>query len=118
MAKFYGNAFGWKAQMMGPEMGDYAVMMTCEMDEKTKYPKEPGRINGGFFKRQPDNASPSVVLAVKDIKASMKKVTDAGGKLMDMEKPGEPMDIPGVGLYIGFTDTEGNRVSMIQPSGM
>jgi 3-hydroxyisobutyrate dehydrogenase-like beta-hydroxyacid dehydrogenase len=33
-------------------------------------------------------------------------------------KPGEPDDIPGVGLYIAFTDTEGNRVSILQPKGM
>jgi predicted enzyme related to lactoylglutathione lyase len=28
---------------------------------------------------------------------------------------GEPMDIPGIGLYVSFFDTEGNRVGMIQP---
>jgi len=27
---------------------------------------------------------------------------------------GEPMDIPGIGLYAGFLDTEGNRVSLLQ----
>ena len=58
---------------------------------------------------------PSVVIAVDDIKASMKKIDDAGGKIL-----GEPMEIPGVGLYVSFFDTEGNRVSMLQPnqSGM
>ena len=25
------------------------------------------------------------------------------------------MEIPGVGHYVSFTDTEGNRVSMLQP---
>jgi predicted enzyme related to lactoylglutathione lyase len=25
------------------------------------------------------------------------------------------MDIPGVGRYVSFLDTEGNRVSMLQP---
>ncbi len=25
------------------------------------------------------------------------------------------MEIPGVGQYVSFTDTEGNRVSMLQP---
>jgi predicted enzyme related to lactoylglutathione lyase len=38
-------------------------------------------------------------------------VKEAGGKVL-----GEPMDIPGVGLYAGFLDTEGNRVSVLQPS--
>jgi predicted enzyme related to lactoylglutathione lyase len=28
---------------------------------------------------------------------------------------GEPMDIPGVGPYVSFFDTEGNRVSLLQP---
>jgi predicted enzyme related to lactoylglutathione lyase len=35
---------------------------------------------------------------------------EAGGKVL-----GEPMDIPGVGRYVSFFDTEGNRVSMLQP---
>jgi uncharacterized protein len=33
-----------------------------------------------------------------------------GGKVL-----GEPMEIPGVGQYVAFFDTEGNRVSMLQP---
>ncbi len=28
---------------------------------------------------------------------------------------GEAMEIPGVGQYVSFMDTEGNRVSMLQP---
>jgi predicted enzyme related to lactoylglutathione lyase len=40
----------------------------------------------------------------------MKSVRNAGGNVL-----GEPMDIPGVGKYVSFTDTEGNRVSMLQP---
>jgi predicted enzyme related to lactoylglutathione lyase len=40
------------------------------------------------------------------------RVTAAGGKIL-----GEPMDIPGVGAYVSFTDTEGNRVSLLQPIG-
>ena len=48
---------------------------------------------------------------MKDIKGSIKKVKDAGGEIL-----GEIMDIPGIGLYISFNDTEGNRVGMLQPS--
>jgi predicted enzyme related to lactoylglutathione lyase len=51
------------------------------------------------------------VIAVADIKASMKKVSSSGGKVL-----GEPMEIPGVGQYVSFTDTEGNRVSLLQPN--
>ena len=110
MAKFYESAFGWQMQMLGEEMGNYVLATTTETDENG--PKKPGAINGGFFAKSPDcpAQSPSVVIAVDDIKESIKKVTEAGGKVL-----GEPMEIPGVGQYVSFTDTEGNRVSMLQP---
>jgi uncharacterized protein len=91
-------------------MGNYVVVTTTETDETG--PKTPGRINGGFFPRRPDwpGQYPSVVIAVDDIENAVRKVTDAGGRVL-----GEPMEIPGVGQYVSFTDTEGNRVSMLQP---
>ena len=46
-----------------------------------------------------------------DIAAAMRGVTDAGGTVL-----GEPVEIPGIGQYVSFTDTEGNRVSLLQPS--
>jgi predicted enzyme related to lactoylglutathione lyase len=50
------------------------------------------------------------VIAVQDIQAAMSRVADAGGQVL-----GEPMLIPGVGKYVSFYDTEGNRVSMLEP---
>jgi uncharacterized protein len=110
MAKFYRSAFGWQTQMLGEEMGNYVLATTTETDETG--PKNPGAINGGFFAKKPDWPAqyPSIVIAVDDIKQAVRKVTDSGGKVL-----GEPMDIPGVGKYVSFTDTEGNRVSMLQP---
>jgi predicted enzyme related to lactoylglutathione lyase len=110
MAKFYESAFGWRIKMLGEEMGYYVLATTTETDESG--PKRPGAINGGFYPKKPDWPAqhPSVVIAVEDVKESIKKVIDAGGKVL-----GEPMDIPGVGRYVSFIDTEGNRVSMLQP---
>ena len=110
MAKFYASAFGWRTQMLGDDMGKYVVATTTETDENG--PKKPGSINGGFFEKKPDwpMQHPSVVIAVDNIQESAKKVRSAGGKVL-----GEPMDIPGVGKYVSFTDTEGNRISMLQP---
>ena len=109
MAKFYTKAFGWQTQMMGPEMGEYVVVTTTESDDNG--PKKPGAINGGFYMKTNDKPAqyPSVVIAVDDIRAASKKVADAGGKVI-----GEPMEIPGVGTYVSFYDTEGNRGSMLQ----
>ncbi len=42
---------------------------------------------------------------------STKKVAKAGGKVL-----GKPVDIPDIGLYVSFFDTEGNRVTMLQPN--
>ena len=111
MAKFYTKAFGWQTQMLGPEMNEYVLVTTTEPGENGR-PKDPGAINGGFYKKSADMPAqyPSIVIAVGDIKEAMKKVTEAGGKVL-----GEPMEIPGYGLYISFFDTEGNRVSMMQP---
>ena len=118
MANFYSKAFGWKAQMMGEDMGNYTVVTTTEVDEKTKRPKTPGAINGGFFEKTKDAQYPSIVIAVDDIKAAMKNVEKSGGKVLGGQKPRQPDDIPGVGLYVSFIDTEGNRVGMLQPKGM
>jgi uncharacterized protein len=114
MAKFYTKAFGWQTQMLGPEMNEYVLVTTTEADENGR-PKNPGAINGGFYKKSADMPTqyPSVVIAIDDIREAMKKVTEAGGKVL-----GEPMEIPGYGLYISFFDTEGNRVSMMQPTTM
>ncbi len=107
ISTFYTDAFGWKMQAFGPE---YVVVTTTECDE-TGRPAKPGAINGGFFPKSPDAQYPSVVIAVDDIKAHVKKVLQAGGKVL-----GEPKEIPGIGLYVSFVDTEGNRLSMLQPS--
>lgn len=110
---FYSRAFGWQLQKLGREMGEYVTAATAETD-KNGMVKQPGAINGGFYPKTPDSAQyPSVVIAVHDIQASMKKVAEAGGKLL-----GEPVEIPGIGQYVSFTDTEGNRVSLLQPKGM
>ncbi len=113
MTGFYEEAFGWKAQKLGPEMGNYVIVTTAETDAKPGAPA--GAINGGFFLKKADWPAqvPSIVIAVEDIKAAMRKVGQAGGKVL-----GEPMEIPGIGQYVSFFDTEGNRVSMLQPRGM
>jgi predicted enzyme related to lactoylglutathione lyase len=110
MAVFYQNAFGWKTQMLGSEMGDYVLVTTAESDAKPGAPA--GAINGGFFPKKPDWPAqyPSVVIAVDDIKSAMRRVEEAGGRVL-----GEPTRIPGVGQYVAFFDTEGNRASMLQP---
>lgn len=114
MARFYETAFGWKTQALGEQMGDYVLATTGPVDDKGR-PAMPGTINGGFFPVKPDwpAQTPSVVIAVNDIQAAMGQIQKAGGTVL-----GDPMAIPGVGLYVSFTDTEGNRASLMQPQSM
>lgn len=111
MTDFYAKAFGWQAQGMGEGENRYVLATTTEMGPDNR-PKQPGAINGGFYPLKKDWPAqhPSIVIAVDDLKDAMKKVSEAGGQLL-----GEPMDTGGYGTYISFIDTEGNRVSMIEP---
>lgn len=112
MSEFYTKVFGWKTEQLGPEMGNYVVVTTSETDDKG-HPVRPGMIGGGFYQKtdDPDTQHPSVVIAVDNINDSIQKVKGSGGKIL-----GEPMEIPGIGMYVSFKDTEGNRVSMLQPA--
>jgi len=112
MTDFYQKTFGWKMNMMGPEMGNYVVAQTgpCDADNM---PERPGFINGGFYSVSdaPESKCPSVVIAVDDINASIQMIEKGGGKMLNT-----PTEIPGVGMYASFVDTEGNRASVLQPN--
>lgn len=111
MNQFYNRVFGWKTTPLGEQMGNYVLATTTETDEKGMI-KKPGAINGGFYPRpnDGDNLHPSLVIGVADLQMAMKEITENGGQLI-----GEPMEIPGYGTTISFYDTEGNRLSVIQP---
>ena len=111
MSDFYTHAFGWETQLLGEDMGNYVVVTTSDVDQNGR-PKDAGMINGGFYPKTKDTAQyPSLVIAVEDIRESLKKITEAGGKIL-----GEPVEIPGIGSYVSFVDTENNRVSILRPS--
>ncbi len=69
MTKFYQDAFGWQAQDLGPDMGNYVIVTTTESNETG--PTKPGAINGGFYEKTADKPLqyPSVVIAVQDAEA-------------------------------------------------
>lgn len=111
MSDFYTKVFGWQTQLFGEEMNNYVTATTTETDKNGK-PIMPGAINGGFYLKREDlpGKHPSIVISVLDIHESVKKVSKAGGNVI-----GEPIDIPGIGLYVSFFDTEGNLLSILQP---
>jgi predicted enzyme related to lactoylglutathione lyase len=112
MSKFYTKAFGWEMEKLGKKNGNYVLATTTDVDQAGR-PKKPGIINGGFYTKSDEMPAqyPSVVIAVDNIKDSMKRIEKAGGKVL-----GEPMNIPGFGTYVSFYDTEHNRVSIMEPT--
>lgn len=111
VAKFYTDAFGWDMQQLGAEMGNYLLAGTTDTDENRMI-KAPGTINGGFFtyEDKPGMNIPHVVISVDNLEESIEAVKKGGGEILT-----EKMDIPGIGTYVSFKDTEGNIVGMLQP---
>lgn len=112
VSEFYTKVFGWEMVLMGQEYGGYLLATTTPTDSKTGMVKDPGAINGGFFDRKEDelNRVPHIVLSVDNLDESIAAVKKGGGEIL-----AEKMDIPGIGMYVSFKDTEDNIVGMLQP---
>ncbi|HSX05678.1 MAG TPA: VOC family protein [Candidatus Saccharimonadales bacterium] len=110
VSTFYKQAFGWDMVNAGEQMGNYITAATAATDEN-RMVKTPGTINGGFYSLNsaPQSTAPSVVISVDDLDQAIKDIEAAGGTLL-----GKPQEIPGIGLWVSFNDTEGNRVSILQ----
>jgi hypothetical protein len=92
--EFYSTLFGWdkmEEHDMGP-MGMYVIF------------GRNGRPLGGMFKKMPEHPGPAWLgyVRVKDVEKTVKKVTSAGGKLIN-----GPMDVPGGDRIAQFLDPQG-----------
>lgn len=112
--KFYAETFGWGETDMDGPLGKYTVVQTGPADEK-RMPKMPGFINGGIGPRMGNLMHPSIVINVKSIEESTKKIEASGGMIL-----GEKMLVPNMGNYLYFRDSEGNVCSIWEslPSGV
>ena len=114
---FYTNAFGWKMTLLGEGMGNYLLAETTEVNEN-RMPKKVGAINGGFFDYQEKVGfnMPHLVISVVNIEKAIERVKKAGGKIIGgASGEGKIDDIPGIGRYISFMDSEGNIVGILEP---
>ena len=106
--EFYKKVFEWGVEKAG-EM-PYWMARTSECDEK-QMPKELGKINGGFYEKGDGEASnnPVIVIKVKDMDESIKKIQENGGSIT-LEKN----QVGDMGLYAQFKDTENNIMGLWQ----
>ena len=112
MRRFYEEALGWTMRPLGEEMGHYIIAQTAETDDANMITQK-GAINGGFAPRSDETDRTNVVVAVEAIETAMAAVRAAGGKVLDA-----PIPIPGVGRYVMILDTEGNKLSLLEPEAM
>ncbi|MGZ5354375.1 MAG: VOC family protein [Actinomycetota bacterium] len=103
---FYGSIFGWELQDMR-EMGmDYTIVRTVPVDER-QMPTEPGAINGGLMPRTADTPSPVVTIGVASVDEALEQVEAGGGTVVRPKT-----EIPGMGSFAYFKDTEGNTIGV------
>jgi hypothetical protein len=106
--EFYRSAFDW--QLDDADMGGgniYTTVTTTPIDEQSRIPTEPGAINGGLMQRTPDTPAPVITIGVYAIDDAMKKIEAGGGSVVQPRT-----EIPGMGAFAYFKDTEGNVVGL------
>ena len=103
--EFYSSIFGWQLQPMD-EM-QYTLVRTTPVDEETQLPTEPGAINGGLMKRSAETPAPVITVDVDSIDDSLKQIESSGGSTVTPRT-----EIPGMGAFAYFKDTEGNVVGL------
>ena len=103
--EFYSSIFGWQLQPMD-EM-QYTLVRTTPVDEQTQLPTEPGAINGGLMMRSAETPAPVITVDVDSIDDSLKQIESSGGSTVTPRT-----EIPGMGAFAYFKDTEGNVVGL------
>jgi uncharacterized protein len=104
---FYGSVFGWGLD--DADMGGgvtYTTVMTVPVDERMM-PTEPGAINGGLMKRSSETPTPVITIQVEGIDDTLKKIEAGGGTTVQART-----EIPNMGAYAYFRDSEGNTLGL------
>src|SRR4051812_36327447 len=111
--KFYQDVFGWDIQDMGPQMGNYRMVVTGKDDAGSRW----SGINGGITPRmgdapkggEPVNAFVCTI-TVENLDETLAKIEKAGGTFAT-----HAMTVPGVGMLAYRKDPEGNLFGVLQP---
>ncbi|HEY2349842.1 MAG TPA: VOC family protein [Puia sp.] len=111
--KFYEDVFGWNITDMGPQIGNFRVVVTGKDDDKSQW----NGINGGITPRHGDGPKGGepvnayiCTIEVENIDDTLEKITKAGGSVA-LDK----MEVPGVGWLAYRKDPEGNIFGVLQP---
>jgi uncharacterized protein len=87
------------------------IVRTVAVHER-QLPTEPGAINGGMMERSLATPSPVITIQVDSIDDALKKVEAGGGTTVTPRT-----DIPGMGAFGYFKDSEGNTLGLWEITG-
>ena len=106
--EFYRTAFDWELNDMDMGGGNtYTTVTTTPIDEQSRLPLEPGAINGGVMSRTSDTPVSVITIGVDAIDDALKKIEAGGGSVVQPRT-----EIPDMGAFAYFKDTEGNVVGL------
>jgi uncharacterized protein len=106
--EFYRTTFDW--ELNDTDMGGgntYTTVTTTPIDEQSRLPLEPGAINGGLMSRTSDTPVSVITIGVDAIDDALKKIEAGGGSVVQPRT-----EIPDMGAFAYFKDTEGNVVGL------
>lgn len=102
--KFYSEIFNWDITEM-PEI-QYTAATTTPTEE-SGIPTEPGAINGALVERTEGQPNPVITIEVDSIDEHIEKIKQAGGEAVS-----EKGEVPEMGYYLYFKDSEGNVIGL------
>lgn len=106
--EFYRTTFDWELNDMDMGGGNtYTTVTTTPIDEQSRLPLEPGAINGGLMSRTSDTPVSVITIGVDAIDDALKKIEAGGGSVVQPRT-----EIPDMGAFAYFKDTEGNVVGL------
>lgn len=105
---FYRTIFSWELNPI-PGIGDYVRLLTVRVDEKPAASQRPFEVNSAIIKRNRDVTTPVVTISVSDIDATLRKISEAGGKVVRGKA-----EFGQRGYIAYFSDTEGNVMGLWQ----
>lgn len=102
---FYNEVFGWETS----DMGYGSLYAQTVPSDENMTPRVVGGINGDISPRTELFDKPLICITVEDLDAKIEMVTQAGGTVV---KPRE--DIEGMMAWAIISDSEGNKVGIVQ----
>lgn len=104
--KFYSEVFDWGLDDFPMPDDVYTMATTSPVDENMMH-LEKGAINGGIFTRSAEVPTPIITIDVPSIDEYTEKIEAAGGSIAVPKG-----EVPDMGYYAYFKDSEGNLMGL------